>query len=664
MKLTKLYLAMAGLPLMANPYMTYANENEGAEKTVRLDNILVIGENTQVTTEKLAGSYDVVSRDELDYEHPDDTYELFDKAPGVYFARYNQGIINTDVAIRGFAGDGVTPHAKLLIDGVPFNLNNGYGELDQLFPLDIESIELYKGNSDARYGLFNLAGNYNVSSRRDIAKELKITLGSFSTSEVQGYAGLESGNLTHNYFLGYRQGNGYRDHTDIEKLEASGKWFYNVNDNSEIGLSIRHSTYEADSPGYLTQEEARNNPTSSASYASEDGGDKTINHYSVHYNTTLSDSVEWSNKLYYNDIERSRWVRFFESSTLQNRFDDQQQTGFISTIDWTINAQWAVELGADLQQQDVLEQRFNHPEQTRASARTVNRNREYTLDSTGVFATVEQTPSDLLRWNLGVRLDRLDGERLDNGGDIFDFGTIVQPKANLFITPNDDLTVFANYGRSFQHPVGSAIYTTTDRGATDVSLHDAWEFGAKWFATANTELRVSYWQHEAEDEFLDLDGFQQIVGDTERNGIDLGLNITASNKAKVWFNYSYLSSEIVDPVSDREATLGNELRSVPEYTASVGFDYEVTSKLTSRVHVDSQGDYYVNENNQGGKFGGYTTVNVGLDYEASIGHFNFQVNNIFDEEYEYVYDFGNTGDLTVHSPGDGVNASVTYSYKF
>ncbi len=106
------------------------------------------------------------------------------------------------------------------------------------------------------------------------------------------------------------------------------------------------------------------------------------------------------------------------------------------------------------------------------------------------------------------------------------------------------------------------------------------------------------------------------------------------------------------------------MRSVPEYTASVGFDYEVTSKLTSRVHVDSQGDYYVNENNQGGKFGGYTTVNVGLDYEASIGHFNFQVNNIFDEEYEYVYDFGNTGDLTVHSPGDGVNASVTYSYKF
>ena len=37
-----------------------------------------------------------------------------------------------------------------------------------------------------------------------------------------------------------------------------------------------------------------------------------------------------------------------------------------------------------------------------------------------------------------------------------------------------------------------------------------------------------------------------------------------------------------------------------------------------------------------------------------------QTNNIFDEEYEYVYDSGNTADLIVHSPANGINASVTY----
>ena len=659
MKLTKLTLAMSAIPLIAIPII--GNANDKGQETVRLENVLVIGENTDVSTDKLAGSHDVISREEIQLEHPDDTYKLFDKAPGVYIARYNQGIINTDVAIRGFAGDGVTPHAKLLIDGIPFNINNGYGELDQLFPLDIESIELYKGSSDARYGLFNLAGNYNVSSRRDIAKEFKATIGSFNATEIQGYAGLESGKLTQNYFLGYRQANGYRDNTDIEKLEASGKWFFELSDASEIGLSIRHSTYDSDSPGYLTEEAARSNPRSSSEFASEDGGDKEINSISLHYNSSFFDSIELSSKLYFNDIFRNRFVRFFEGSTLQNRVDTQEQIGLISTVDWTINDQWSLALGSDYEKQDVIEQRFNLPGQTRDSAPVVNRDRRYDLETTGAFATIENTPSDLIRWNIGVRLDSLDGDRFDNGGEIFDFGTIAQPKANIFITPSDDLTVFANYGRSFQHLTGSAIYTTGDRSATDVSLHDAFEVGAKWYPSDNVELRASFWQHEGDDEFLDLDGFQQIIGGTERDGVDLGFNIAASSKINLWGNYSFLNSEIVDPVSDRAETLGNELRSIPEYTVSLGMDYEISPKLTSRVHINGQGDYFVNENNVGGKFGGYTIVNAALDYESSFGSFTFQINNLFDEFYEYVYDFGNTGDLTVHSPGDGVNASLTLS---
>jgi len=673
MQLTKLSIAMLVISLQITTHGAYADSQNADDKksdVTRLENILVIGEGTEPLTDQLAGSYDIISRDELDYEHPDDTYELFNKAPGVYIARYNQGLINTDVAIRGFAGDGVTPHAKLLIDGIPFNLLNGYGEIDQLFPLDIKSIELFKGSSDARYGLFNVAGNYNVSSRSDIAKEIKVTTNSFNAKEFQGYAGLESGRLTHNYFLGVRQSNGYRDHTDIEKIEASGKWFYALSDDSEIGLSIRHSTYEADSPGYFdVEEDARNNPKGSAVHSREDGGDKTITHYGLHFDKVLSDSLDWSTKVYYNDIERNRWVRFRSDFDLQERVDDQKQTGFITTFDWQINKRWSLNAGADAHQQDIYEARFIHADNLRSGpAPVTNRAYDYEEEIVGAFVSVEQTPSDLIRWNVGVRVDQADGE-IDGirrsgativQGDLFDYGTIVQPKANLFITPNDDTTFFINYGRSFQHPYGEFSYIIPN----DVSTHDAWELGSKWFANDSVELRLSYWQHKAEDEFNDLDSFQQVLGDTERKGIDLGANIAANDSIDIWLNYSLLDSEIVDPVSGREATKGNELRSIPDYTASLGVKYEITSNLTTRVHVDAQGDYYVNENNQGGKFGGYTIVSAGLDYEADWGNLTLQVNNLFDEYYEYVYDFGNTGTANVYSPGDGLNASLTYSYKF
>ena len=228
--------------------LSFTIPNTYAEET-RLDTIVVVGEAPSFDTAGLVGSLDVLGQDELTYEHVDDTLELFNKAPGVYLSRFNQGIINTDISIRGFAGDGVTPHAKLLIDGIPSNLHNGYNELDQLFPLGISSIAVFKGTSDPRYGLFNISGNYNVTTRQDEAREVELTIGSYDTEEVQAYAGFTHGKLTHSYSTGYRENEGYRNHTDLSKFAFSGSWAYEIDDTKDIRLIVRTSQYEGDSPG-------------------------------------------------------------------------------------------------------------------------------------------------------------------------------------------------------------------------------------------------------------------------------------------------------------------------------------------------------------------------------------------------------------------------------
>jgi iron complex outermembrane receptor protein len=119
-----------------------------ADEARRLDTVVVIGEATETPELDLQGSLDVIGRSEIGYENVNDTSALFNKIPGLYIARYNQGLVNSDIAIRGFSGDGETPHLKLLIDGVPMNLHNGFGEMDQLFPTGIESITVFKGTSD------------------------------------------------------------------------------------------------------------------------------------------------------------------------------------------------------------------------------------------------------------------------------------------------------------------------------------------------------------------------------------------------------------------------------------------------------------------------------------------------------------------------------------
>ncbi|GAB2189065.1 TonB-dependent receptor [Sessilibacter sp. MAH1] len=633
-----------------------------------LETVVVVGQATQSLNTGLAGSVDIIGKDELNYEHVNDTLELFNKVPGAYLARYNQGIINTDVAIRGFAGDGSTPHAKLIIDGIPSNLHNGYGELDQLFPLAIDSLQVFKGTSDASYGLYNIAGNYEINTRNDAAKEIEISGGSYDAKELSGYFGFDSGLLKQSYSLGYRESDGYRDHTNLEKYSLTGQWAWQLLSNSEFKIIARKSSYDADAPGYLSQSVAESNPTRSEPYANQDGGEKDTEHLSFHFSSAISDTFNYNLKTYYQHFERERWVRFSESSSLQNRFDDQDQFGFRSEFEWFLTPQWLLTWGADYEQQDIIEQRFGTVGQTRTrDTANVLRNFDYTFENYGGFIKIQQDIGDTLRWNLALRADRLDGDFTNKNtaaqSDIYKFGTIIQPKFNVIYAITDDVDVFANLGRSFQHPFGSAAFTSGDRNARDVSYNDGAELGFQWNLSTYLQTRISYWQQKATDEFVLVDGIAQNVGETKRQGIDVSFNGELTQTLNYWSNIAFIDTEILKSSDSDTNFTGNELRSIPEYTASIGVNYQVNSKLITRIHVDAQGDYYVNEANIGGKFGGYETLNISADYQLNYANIKLQLNNLTDEDIEYVFDLGNSGVDTIHSPGNGVNANISIKFE-
>jgi iron complex outermembrane receptor protein len=645
---------------------TYASNVYADEKAI--ETIVVIGEQENLPEVNLVGSVDVLSAEELSYEHVNDTLELFNKAPGVNIARYNQGIINNDIAIRGFAGDGVTPHAKLLIDGIPANFHNGYTELDQLFPIAISSIAMFKGTSDPRYGILNLAGNYNVYTKQDDEKFVTLNLGSFNTQEVQAYAGFSNKNLSHSYSAGYRTNEGYRDNTDLEKYSLTGNWQWELDNDRNIQIIARHSGYEGDSAGYLTEEQARENPEQQASFASQDGGDKEINHLSGHWDQSFSDVTTWSAKIYVQTFERERWVRFSEAGSLGNRYDDQTHWGFISTLNHQLDDFWSIEWGLDYEFQDVLEQRFGTIDQMRLrDTSNVVRDRAYDYISHGTYVQLAHSPSEKLNWNLAVRLDQLDGDFTNQDTnekrDMFDFGTIVQPKLNIVYSLLDELNLFANYGRSFQHPIGISAYQAADTTSRDVSVNDGIEFGAKLNPTDALNLRISFWQQKASDEFIDVDGNSLNVGKTDRNGFDIAFNGDLANNWSYWGNYSQINTKIIRASSSAVDTQDNELRSIPEFVASIGLNYQATPNLVTRLHLNAQGDYYVNEANLGGKYGGYEILNVSARYDTDWGNIQLQINNLTDEFYEYVYDSSADGTFTIHSPGDGVNGNISVTYN-
>ena len=644
---------------------------EGIDEPVSLDSVVVIGKSPTSKAADLAGSVDVITRDELEYEHVSDTLELFNKTPGVAISRFNQGIVNTDITIRGFAGDGDTPHAKLLIDGIPSNLHNGYNELDQLFPIGIQSIQVFKGTSDPSVGLFSTAGNYRVETRKDTGKQIELTQGSFDTKELQGYFGEKTGDFKQSYSLGYRDAGGYRDHTSIEKIALSGRWQYDF-EKSTLALSTHFGKYEADSPGYLSKQQARDNPRSSASFASEDGGEKETKQISLHYDYFFNDDLDISLKAYWQNFERERWVRFSQAGALQNRYDDQDMAGFIAKSNWQLNPHWRLETGFDMENQDVIEQRFGTIGQQRVRNNTnVIRNFDYAFNTKGAYAQIAHTPNALFSWNAALRADRIDGDykQFNAAGvattrKIYDFGTILQPTVNAFLNIADGQTVFANAGRSFQHPFSSAAYTAGNTKARDVSMNDGWELGLKSKFLNHLNTRISYWEQKAKDEFVVVDGTPQNVGETKRQGVDLSLDYPILDNLSIWANVSKVYTKIEKTSDANQAFQGNVLRGIPDHTASIGANYNWSNDLTLRVHVDRQGAYYVNEANLGGKFGAYTLVNANANYKTSWGKVSMQANNLFDKYYEYVFEFANAGIDTMHSPGAGRNFTVSASVDF
>ena len=671
MKMRNRYLLCLNLCLLAalsnNAVANSASDNDSE----KIENVLVIGNHTNISAANLAGSYEVIGRDQIDYLHVDDNVELFTKLPGIVISRWNQGPTNANLSIRGFGGDGPTPHATMMIDGIPSNSHAGIGEIDQIFSLNIDAIQAFKGTSDVRFGLFNIAGNYEIFTRNDVdTTDLEVTVGSFATRELQGYTGYKTGKLTHNYAFGYRESQGYRDNTDIERYALSGKWFYDLTENTRVGFISRYSSFDADSPGYLSLAQSRADPESSGDHASEDGGDKVISHYSVHLETEF-DQLTLNARAYFQTLDVERWVRFSELSSLSNRLGEEEQIGFLIDTVYTINSDWRLLTGLSYQAEDILTQRFGAIGQARVRD-TSNRTRhhDHTLDTTGVYASIEHQFNDSFEWNLGVRADKLDGDfvstdefNLQSEADIYDFGWIVQPKLNLSYQANQNIKFFFNYGESFQHPYNAPLYTDGDVNARDVSRNIGWELGGT-FVLEDATIRLSTWAQDAEDEFVTIDGIARNVGETERKGWEVALTWAISDRFNFWANYSAVDTEIVKTNTTNAANKGNDLRSIPSFTSSVGLDAFLTDKLTVRTHVDSQGDYYVNEANSGGKFGGYTITSVSVNYRMDWGSLSFDANNIFDEYHEYVYDLTQNASDTIHSPGDGRSFSISTRVDF
>ncbi|WP_417610663.1 TonB-dependent receptor [Parasphingorhabdus sp.] len=635
--------------------------------------IVVTARGMAGSTNNVLTSVDRLGGDVAQDADVDNVYELIGQMPGILVTDFNQGTTNGKFSMRGFNGEGNINAVKLLIDGIPSNSNSGnMPYIDMVFPLNIAGIEVVRGTSDPRYGLHAIAGSANILTRSGgTFLDARASVGSYDTYEGQLVAGLERGNLTQNYQIAYRSSDGYRDHGDTERFSLSGKWGLTLGEDVKLGAIARYYDADAEEPGYLTFADSRANPRMTNAYNVSDGDTRTMQQYAVTADVSFSSDLDWSSMAYYNRLRDDRYVKYSVGASQQRRLTEEDHYGVSSALHWhsaISGVPFMFEAGGNIEWQDNRSARWLAVERVPTSQ---TRDQQFDLSVGGVYVQANIEPADWLRITPAYRIDWVGGNfsnLLNNTtAPINDYGSIDQPKLSVAVFPADGVTLYGNWGKTFQIGLGSGAYLIPPRQVDLApSINEGWELGAKYQLGDTVEGRVAYWQQSATGEIArklnDPLGDFENVGGTDREGIDVQLRLKPTAELSVWGALSWQKAVIAVPTPGAPQLAGNELSHTPRWLWSGGIEYAPVEPLTLSLTGRGQSSYYLTTANAEGKWGDLAVFDASVAYRLSETlELGLAVKNLAGSYYEYVWW---DGAQTLHSPANGRNVTASARLRF
>ncbi|KPP95418.1 TonB-dependent receptor domain-containing protein [Erythrobacter sp. HL-111] len=190
-----------------------------------------------------------------------DTLEL---TPGVFSDTSAQR--ESRISIRGSGLNSSFERRGLMVlrDGVPISRSAGNTEFQEIDPLTIRYIEVFKGANGLRYGATQLGGAVNVVSPTGRTARSPVALraegGSFETFRANASLAGAGENTDHWIGVTGLTSEGYREQSEVRSLYGHGNFGWRVADNIETRFYVTALTDNFELAGTLTLEDALANP--------------------------------------------------------------------------------------------------------------------------------------------------------------------------------------------------------------------------------------------------------------------------------------------------------------------------------------------------------------------------------------------------------------------
>ncbi len=710
---------------------------------VRLPQVLVTAParlpEVPVSPGEVPASVQVITGEEIRRSGALNLQEFMQQLPGVHLNDEQGNSYQPDLAFRGFTGSSVTgiPQGiSVFVDGVRVN-EPAVEEINfDLLPLDdVERIELIRGPI-AVFGRNTLAGSLNIITRRGGAeREIipEISGGSFGRQKYRVHVGGTEGPVDYYVSGTHFAEDGFRDETDSRLSQFFGKLGYRQA-GADITLSYQYQNNNIKQAGSLPLSILKVNREQN--FTGGDFFEPTLHQATLNARQSLGGGFS----LALNGFVRRLDAEQFNVSLLGENtrlFNETLSAGGILQLAHE-GRFWGrknlLTMGAEYTHHDVdirvfeeqnerslrkcIEEAIARGDDPAAECSTLSELESDLSDRQNVWALYLQDTFELGRSLLlsgdsliltgAVRYDYVSHDITDRGpaepGKVS--GSVsfnrVTPRAGVNYNLSDRYGLYFSYSEGFRAPafleltcadpdapcVGIQAGVAPDTGLGNLRPVKAtnYEVGLRARPVPWLEGSVALYRTDVSDDIFSVSPagtisiFFQNIGDTRREGIELGLRgIFAPLEAFV--NYAYTRAtfqEDLELASPRTPGVPQQVRKgdliplTPEHRINAGLRYRLLKWLTLSLGLTYVGEQFFrgDDANTQVPLNDYVVLNAGADVRWGRLAGFLKINNLLDNKYETFGTFAPNAKVSGDpiepflTPAPPVNVLAGVSYRF
>ncbi len=549
----------------------------------------------------------------------------------------------------------------VLRDGVPISRASGATEFQEVDPLTVRYMEVFKGANGLRYGAASLGGAVNIVSPTGRTARAPIAVraegGSFDTFRANASVSGKGGDVDYWGGITGLTSDGYREHSEVRSLYGHGNLGWRVSDRVETRFYVTALSDNFELAGSLRLADALANPRAAGRPVTAgpvvidpgpvaDDWDRNLDVYRVS-NLTVID-------LGGADLEVGAWyarrnldhaITRFAGIIVQGEDEVGVSTRLAGSLPFLADhSRWQV--GAIYAYSSNDAKTFANNSGARGAIRTRS---DQDSDMLTIFGQADLGLTDAVTVIAGGQYARATRDvtailnAVTGRGEYDQFN----PRIGLLVDAAPGVQVFGNISRSFEAP---SLADLTSGGAfpfapLDPQRATVFEVGTRGQAGA-LSWDIALYRAELENEFLDLavPGARGLItvttnGDrTIHQGLEFGLDLRPfkaaldANGQDLRLSAAYTFNDFT---FDGDAVYGdNQLAGVPRHVliAEARFDQRDRYYLSTTLRWIPDGPWADYANTE--RAPGYATVQITAGVTLSDGIELFgSVENLFDERF-------------------------------